>query len=101
MTPSPRLSRLPPPLLPMLYFTPTLLYDCTFSVLSDPGDQEASKSVKTVHSGFFANQGSVTTVEPASVGGGVGGKGKSSSSGEGAGKTADGDVIVRKKNKVG
>ena len=53
--------------------------------------QEASSKVKTVHTGFFANQGSVATIgspsDSGSVGSGAGGKGE------------DSDVIVRPKKK--
>lgn len=53
--------------------------------------------MKTVHTGFFANQGSVATIgspsDSGSVGSAAGGKGSGGAGGE------DSDVIVRPKKK--
>lgn len=89
----------------------------------NPREQEASSKAQTVHSGFFANQGSVATVGSAgggsdpsgqqangggggsggggeSEGGATGGMGSAGAAGAGAGSGADGDVVARKKKKV-
>lgn len=73
-------------------------------------EQEASNKAKTVHSGFFANQGAVETVVPPSTNTSSKSRGASHGAGEGKGSAggpgsggnsagSDGDLIVKKKKK--
>lgn len=65
-------------------------------------EQAAASNAKTVHTGFFANQGDVETIGQTKPAGGGSKKKKSSAEGSGGGTPGggDGDFVKKKKKKV-